>query len=67
MNALSNATEKVNKDRTQRKNCYVCGVLLKEGEEYKKGNENTDIRWFCEIDYNTKPKKPRKQVVLIKR
>jgi len=67
MNALSNETGKIKKDRIQRKNCYACGVLLKEGEEYKKGNEGTDIRWFCEMDYNIKPKKPRKQIVLIKR
>ena len=67
MNALSNEKKKVRKDRTQRKNCYVCGILLKEGEEHKKGNENTDIRWFCESDYNMKPQKIKKHVVLIKR
>ena len=64
---LGNETEKRERIRAQRKNCYVCGILLVSGEEFKKGNEETDIRWFCEPHSKKKPVNDRKQVVLIKR
>ena len=59
--------DKNNRIKTERKNCYTCGILLALGEDYKKGNNKTDIRYFCKKDFNYKQQKARKIIVLIKR
>lgn len=63
---LNNA-EKKDRIKVDRKNCYTCGVLLKSGEEFKRGNDKIDVRWFCKKDYDYKPKKMKKRIVLRKR
>ena len=62
-----NNDDKENRIKTERKNCYACGILLAPGEDFKKGNDKTDIRYFCKKDFNYKQQKFKKRIVLIKR